>query len=131
MAITSSADSTYAKVVGTTRSAQALTVSKIKISKIRVTYGAGDNYTTGGNTVDLSDGGRIKTVIAAIPIYTSKGIHGVYVAGTSSSNGKFLIYGEINDDAAGVNTDAKELTQLTAASTITNSLIVDFLVIGY
>jgi len=77
---------------------QALTVSKQKVKVFNVAFGCADTYSTGGQTLDLSDGGRIKTVVfvtvsqtsnpALIPAYTAS-------ACSVASTGKVKFFQEV------------------------------------
>jgi len=88
-----------------------------------VTMGAGDNYATGGVSANILARGA-QTLKHVIPIDNDA----LVIARYDKTNKKILMYGEINDDAAGVNTAAKALTELANASTIPNSKVFSFLV---
>lgn len=106
---------------------QALTVSKQKVKVFNVAFGACENYTTGGITLDLSDGGRIQTATfvitgqlsdpSLIPAYTAS-------ACDVASTGKIQFFHE----AAGA--CATELAELACASCATNSVSLKVFVIG-
>lgn len=89
---------------------QALTVSKQKVKVFNVTFGCTDTYCTGGQVLDLSDGGRISTVVfvtvsqtsnpALIPAYTAS-------ACSVASTGKIKFFEEV---AASCSTALSEIT---------------------
>ena len=73
MAITIAQNADHKSLTGKTLSIQSELTSKLKSTIVDVTYGGSDNYATNGNTVDLSLGGRISTVIGAEILHCDKG----------------------------------------------------------
>lgn len=102
---------------------QAANASPLKLFKVRVTYGAADNYVTTGNVMSLKLKG-LKTYVAVLPIEASIGVHVRYV---TSSERIFLRGQEPTNATAGIIV----FTELASASTLTQNATVDFLVIGY
>lgn len=130
MAITIAVDTNYQKVTGKTLSAQSLLTSKVKQAFVTVTYGASDTYTTGGNTVDLSLGGRIKTVLGVVFLSNTAGGFITYVpsADNVASTGLFKVWG-INEAAAGG--AITPLDEIASGSTTLQSKVVNCIVYGY
>ena len=71
MAVTTSTSDWTNANVRKTLSWQAALVSKLRVYAVKVTFGSGDNYATGGVSVDLKQGKRIKTLVAVIPTYST------------------------------------------------------------
>ena len=88
-------------------------------SKIKVTFGASDNYVTNGVSADLKEG-RISTLVSVIPEYNDAGV----VAQYDKDNEKIKCF------VTGASNGAV-LAELADASTAVNSKIFEFLVIGY
>ena len=118
MALTiSSSDWTNANV-RKTLSWQAALVSKLRVYAIKVTFGSGDNYATGGVSADLKEG-RISTLVAVIPTYSNISREVVY----DKTNEKIKLY--FGADAVSA------LTEVANANSQCNSKVFEFLVIGY
>ena len=124
MALTINTD-TWDREVSRHPTINALISSRLKLYVATVTYAVGDNYTTGGDVISLKNG-KIKTYIAVIPIENDKGIVLRYI----TSSEKIFASGQLDDDAAGANSDAKALLELSSGSTIVNSMVATFLIIG-
>lgn len=93
---------------------------KMKIYIVDVTFGAGDNYATGGVTADLLRKGA-KTLKKVIPFDNDAGVMVRY----DVANKKILMYGQEPTNAtAGI----LALSELAAASSIPNSKVFSFLV---
>lgn len=121
MALTAST-STFDTNVNKRHAVQALLNSKAKIFVVTVTYGAGDNYATGGNAISLKNG-EIGTYLAVIPVENDKRLALRY----DTTNEKILAFGQEPTNAtAGV----IQLVELAASSAIVNSMVASFLVIG-
>ena len=102
-----------------TLSWQAALTSKLRVYAIKVTFGASDNYATGGVSADLKEN-RIKTLVAVIPTYTNSKREVVY----DKANEKILLY-----DVGGNATAAFAETPNTSSTCA--SKVFEFLVIGY
>ena len=119
MAITiSTSDWTNANV-RKTLSWQAALTSKLRVYAIKVTFGASDNYATGGVAADLKEG-RISTLVAVIPTYTDSLREVVY----DKANEKIQLY-----DVGGASSSAFAETANTSSACA--SKVFEFLVIGY
>jgi len=119
MALTiSSSDWTNANV-RKTLSWQAALVSKLRVYAIKVTFGSGDNYATGGVSADLKEG-RISTLVAVLPTYTNSLREVVY----DKANEKIKLY-----DVGGAATSTFSETPNTSSACA--SKVFEFLVIGY
>lgn len=129
MAITVAVDAREQNVTGKTLSIQSKLTSKLKESTITVTFGAGDNYATGGNTVDLSLGGRISTIHSVVFCSNDKGVLLQYVpsANNVASTGKFKAYGVDPGAAGGA---VVGFVELPSSSTVVNSMVVNVIVRG-
>lgn len=114
MAITTDVSDWQAGNVGKTLSIQAALNSKLRVYKIKCTAGGGDTYATGGVAADLKEGGRIKTLVAVIPEFSSTD----YLVKYDKTNE--LIY--LVDTATGA-----ELVNATSIASAT----FEFLVFGY
>ena len=120
MAITiSTSDWTNANV-RKTLSWQAALTSKLRVYAVKVTFGSGDNYATGGVSVDLKQGRRIKTLVAVIPTYTDSLRHVQY----DKANEKIQLF-----DVGGSSTAPFAETPNTSSACA--SKVFEFLVIGY
>ena len=119
MALTISTNDWTSANVRKTLSGQAALVSKLRVYAIKVTFGASDNYATGGVSADLKES-RISTLVAVIPTYTNSLREVVY----DKANEKIKLY-----DVGG-NAQSKFVEVANASSTC-NSKIFEFLVIGY
>lgn len=130
MAITIAVDSQYERLTGKTLSAQSVLTSKVKEAFVTVTYGGSDTYTTGGNTVDLSLGGRIKTILGVVFLSNTSGGFITYVpsAGNVASTGKFKVWGTNEAAAGGAITP---LDEIASGSTTLQSTTVNCLVYGF
>tara|TARA_Y100001949_G_scaffold45304_1_gene37483 strand:- start:549 stop:908 length:360 start_codon:yes stop_codon:yes gene_type:complete len=102
-----------------TLSWQAALTSKLRVYAIKVTFGASDNYATGGVSADLKES-RIKTLVAVIPTYTNSLREVVY----DKANQKIKLY-----DVGGSATTP--FTETPNTSSACASKIFEFLVIGY
>ena len=119
MALTISTSDWTSANVRKTLSWQAALVSKLRVYAIKVTFGSGDNYATGGVSADLKEG-RISTLVAVIPTYTNS----PHVVQYDKANEKIKIL-EVGGSAGSA------MTELANTSSATNSKIFEFLVIGY
>jgi hypothetical protein len=128
MAITVAVDANQEKLTGKTLSVQSELTSRLLSTVVDVTFGAADTYTSCGNTVDLSLGGRVSTVIEASIISNDKGLLLEYVAGSTAANGKIKAYGV--DPAAGGGAVAK-FSELPSSATDVNSLGIKIRVVGF
>lgn len=122
-----SVPSLYQSLTGKTLTVQSQLTSKIKDVPVTCTYSVDQNYVTGGNTCDLSLGGRIKDIIDVLVVSNDKGLKIDYVAGTNASNGKLKCRG---CDPADIGGAVVGFPELPNASTETNSMIVRLLVRG-
>ena len=120
MAITISTSDWTGANVRKTLSWQAALTSKLRVYAVKVTFGSGDNYATGGVSVDLKEGRRVKTLVAVIPTYTDSKREVVY----DKANEKILLY-----DVGGNATAAFAETPNTSSACA--SKVFEFLVIGY
>jgi hypothetical protein len=102
-----------------TLSFQAALTSKLRVYAIKVTFGSGDNYATGGVSADLKEG-RISTLVAVIPTYTNSKREVVY----DKANEKIQLY-----DVGGAATSA--FTETPNTSSACASKVFEFLVIGF
>jgi hypothetical protein len=104
--------------------------SKLKSVIVDVTYGASDTYLTNGNTVDLSLGGRIRTVIGAQVIHANKGLLLQYApaAAGAAATGKFKAYGHTPTSSTAT---VVALEELDNADTAVNSMTIRICVTGY
>ena len=130
MAQTITVDSNFERVAGKTLATQGLLVSKIKEFPVTITYDATQNYVTSGNTVDLTVGGRIKTVIDVTSISNNKGLLLEYApaAAEAAATGKLKCYG-IDTGAAGGSIAG--LVELTNDSQVTRNMVVKAHVRGF
>ena len=119
MAITISTSDWTGANVRKTLSWQAALVSKLRVYAVKVTFGSGDNYATGGVAVDLKES-RISTLVAVIPTYTNSKREVVY----DKANEKILLY-----DVGGSATSP--FTETPNTSSACASKVFEFLVIGY
>jgi len=104
-----------------------LTTSKQKQKVFNVTIGMCENYATGGIVVDLSDGGRITTVVAVQPMQTSNPallISYAAAAADAAATGKVQFF----ESVAGA--CAVALTELTCASCAINDVTFKLFTIG-
>lgn len=130
MAITVAVDSNQQKLTGKTLSVQSELTSKLLTTLVTVTYGACDTYTTGGCTVDLSLGGRIKTIISATIISNDVGTLLEYVpaAAGAAATGKLKAFGV--DPAAGGGA-VVIFPELASSSAGVNAMVVKIRVVGF
>jgi hypothetical protein len=130
MAITIAQNSDHKSLTGKTLSVQAELTSKLKSCVVDVTYGASDTYTTNGNTVDLSLGGRIKTVIGAQILHSNAGLLLQYVpaAAGAAATGKIKAYGQEPTSATAT---VVALAELDSSDTAVNSLTIRIRVFGF
>ena len=119
MALTISTYDWTSANVRKTLSWQAALVSKLRVYAIKVTFGSGDNYATGGVSADLKES-RISTLVAVIPTYTNSLREVVY----DKANEKIKLY-----DVGGSATTP--FTETPNTSSACASKVFEFLVIGY
>ena len=130
MAISIAQNSDHKSLTGKTLSIQSELTSKLKSTIVDVTYGASDNYATNGNTVDLSLGGRISTVIGAEILHCDKGLLLQYVPATAgaAATGKIKAYGQ---EPTSSTATVVALGELDNADTAVNSMTIRIRVIGF
>ena len=130
MAITVAQNSDHKSLTGKTLAVQAELTSKLKSVVVDVTYGASDNYATNGNTVDLSLGGRISTVIGAEILHANKGLLLQYAPATAgaAATGKVKAYGHTPTSATAT---VVALEELDNADTAVNSMTIRVRVTGF
>ena len=102
-----------------TLSWQAALTSKLRACAIKVTFGASDNYATGGVSADLKVS-RIKTLVAVIPTYDNSLQEVQY----DKANQKIKLF-----DVGG--SAGSKYAEVANTSSTCNSKIFEFLVIGY
>jgi len=118
MALTISSSTWTDANVRKTLSWQAALVSKLRVYAIKVTFGASDNYATNGVSADLKEG-RISTLVAVTPTYTDSKL----VVQYDKTNEKIKTFtGSGNGNI---------LAEVPNSSTLVNSKVFEFLVIGY
>jgi len=98
----------------------ALNARKLKMYKIKVTFGASDNYVTNGVAADLKKRGA-KSIVAAICTSTTIGV----IVNYDVVNEKIQMFG--TDPAAGGGA-ITALPEVVNADTSTQSAVFDFLV---
>lgn len=130
MANTVAVNSDWENLTGKTLSIQSELTSKLKTTVVDVTYGACDTYATNGNTVDLSLGGRISTIIEASIISNDGGLLLEYVpaAGGAAATGKIKAYGT---DPAAAGGAVAAFIELPNAAADVNSLAIKIRVVGF
>jgi len=130
MAITIAQNTDHKNLTGKTLAVQAELTSKLKTVIVDITYGASDNYATNGNTVDLSLGGRIDTVIACEILHSDKGLLLQYApaAAGAAATGKIKAYGHTPTSSTGT---VIALEELDNADTAVNSMTVRCRVTGF
>jgi hypothetical protein len=130
MAITVAQNSDHKSLTGKTLTVQSQLTSRLRTAIVDVTYGGSDNYATNGNTVDLSMGGRISTVIGAEVLHTSAGLLLQYVPATAgaSATGKFKAYGHTPTSSTGTVIAFEELDN---ADTAVNSMTIRVRITGF
>jgi len=130
MAITIEQNADHKSLTGKTLSIQSELTSKLKSTIVDVTYGASDNYATNGNTVDLSLGGRISTVIGAEILHSDKGLLLQYVpaAAGAAATGKIKAYGQ---EPTSATSTVIALGELDNADTAVNSMTIRIRIIGF
>ena len=130
MAITIAQNSDHKSLTGKTLAVQAELTSKLKSCIVDVTYGSSDTYATNGNTVDLSLGGRIKTVIGAEILHSNKGLLLQYVPATAgaAATGKVKAFGQ---SAQGSSSDTVAFEELEASDALVNSLTIRIRIFGF
>ena len=62
MTITIAENTCYEKLVGKEFTVQGLLTSQVKVSLVCVTYASCEDYDLNGNVIDLTLGGRFKTI---------------------------------------------------------------------
>lgn len=112
----------YEGYVNKEKSVQALlTAGKTaKIYSVKVVFGAGDNYATGGVTADLSATIQQDAYIWVLPEYTDSGLHFQY----NKSTGKIQCY-----TATASADSSKALSEVVNGSSLTNSKTFTFIVL--
>jgi hypothetical protein len=130
MALTVAVDSRFQNLAGKTLSIQSVLTSKIKDVSTVITFGATDDYSSDGNIVDLSLGGRIKTILDVTPISNTKGLLLEYVPDTNNEavSGKLKCFGV---DPAASGGAVVGFTELADASTTTRDMVVKLRVRGF
>jgi len=130
MAITIAQNSDHKSLTGKTLSVQAELTSKLKSCIVDVTYGGSDTYATNGNTVDLSLGGRISTVIGAEILHSSAGLLLQYAPAASgaAATGKIKAYGHTPTSSTAT---VVALEELDNTDTAVNSMTIRIRVIGF
>jgi len=130
MAITVAQNSDHKSLTGKTLAVQAELTSKLKSVVVDITYGGSDNYASNGNTVDLSMGGRISTVIGAEILHCNKGLLLQYApaAAGAAATGKIKAYGHTPTSSTATVVAFEELDN---ADTAVNSMTIRVRVTGY
>jgi len=130
MANTVAVNADWEDLTGKTLSIQSELTSKLKTTVVDVTAGACDTYTTGGITVDLSLGGRIKNIIEASIISNDGGLLLEYVpaAGGAAATGKIKAYGT---DPAAAGGAVAAFAELANSSSDWSSLGIKIRVVGF
>ena len=130
MAITIAHNADHKSLTGKTLSIQSELTSKLKTTVVDVTYGASDNYATNGNTVDLSLGSRINTIIGASIIHCNKGLLLQYApaAAGAAATGKIKAFGHTPTSATAT---VVALEELDNADTAVNSMTIRIRIIGF
>jgi hypothetical protein len=130
MAITVAQNQDHKSLTGKTLSVQSVLTSRIRTSIVDITYGGSDNYATNGNTVDLSMGGRISTVMAVEIFHVSTGLLLQYVpaAAGASATGKIKAYGHTPTSSTGT---VIALEELDNADTAVNSMTIRVRITGF
>lgn len=93
-----------------------------KIYSVKVVFGAGDNYVTGGVTADLSAGIQRDAYVWALPEYTDSGLAFQY----NKSTGKIQCY-----TATASADSSKALSEVVNGSSLTNSKTFTFVVLEF
>lgn len=103
--------------------------SRERFAVVEITYGAADNYVTGGNTVDFSVVGKFIKVYACDIIHRSKGVLASFVpaASDAAATGKIKLFGV---DPGAVGGAIVDLPELPNASTVTNNLVLRAIIRG-
>ena len=93
MTIAIAVNSDYQSIVGKTLSTQAELLSKLKVAIVDITLTT-ETYTTGGETIDLTLGKRLTTIIACEVLEVSTGHVGQYVPAAlgAAATGKLKLY---------------------------------------
>jgi hypothetical protein len=130
MAITVAQNSDHKSLTGKTLAVQAELTSKLKSVVVDITYGGSDNYASNGNTVDLSMGGRISTVIGAEILHCNKGLLLQYApaAAGAAATGKIKAYGHTPTSSTAT---VIALEELDNADTAVNSMTIRVRVTGF
>ena len=123
MALTISTSDWTGANVRKTLSFNAALVSKLRIYTTKVTFGAGDNYATGGVSADLKEAG-VSTLVAVIPTYDDS----LRIVQYDKTNEKIQLY-DVGNPLTGGETQA--LTEVVDTSSACASKVFEFLVIGY
>ena len=130
MAIAIIQNADHKSLTGKTLSIQSELTSKLKTTVVDVTYGASDNYATNGNTVDLSLGSRINTIIGASIIHCNKGLLLQYApaAAGAAATGKIKAFGHTPTSSTST---VVALEELDNADTAVNSMTIRIRIIGF
>lgn len=130
MAITVAVDANQQRLTGKTLSIQSELTSKLLTTVVDVTFGDCDRYVTNGNTVNLSLGGRISTIIEASIISNTAGLLLEYVpaAGGAAATGKVKAFG-VDPGAGGGAVVA--FVELPITSVATVSAVYKIRVVGF
>ena len=114
----------YETYVNKEKSVQALLTAgkNPKIYQVKVVFGAGDNYVTGGVTADLSAGIKEDAYVWVLPEYTDSGLQFQY----NKSTGKIQCY-----TATASADSSKALSEVVNGSTLTNSKTFTFVVLEF
>ena len=130
MAITVAQNSDHKSLTGKTLAVQAELTSKLKSVVVDITYGGSDNYASNGNTVDLSMGGRISTVIGAEILHCNKGLLLQYApaAAGAAATGKIKAYGHTPTSSTAT---VIALEELDNADTAVNSMTIRVRITGF
>jgi len=93
-----------------------------KIYSVKVVFGAGDTYSTGGVTADLTAGIQQDAYVWVLPEYTDSGLIFQY----NKSTGKIQCF-----TATASSDSSKALTEVVDGSTITESKTFTFVVLEF
>lgn len=96
---------------------RAIGASKLKMFVVTVTFGAAENYVTGGNNISLKEG-KISTYLAVVPVSNDVGVVVEYIEATELMKMR----------EAG--TAGAPLDELASGDTVTQNGVFKFLVLG-
>jgi len=116
--------SDYETYVNKEKSLQALLTAgkRSKVYSVKVVFGAGDNYVTGGVTADISATIKEDAYVWVIPEFTDSGLIFLY----NKSTGKILCY-----TATASADSSKALSEVVNGSSLTNSKTFTFVVLEF